>query len=37
MIVGDIRGQETSQMALAEDDHVVETLAPNLSKDLRDW
>jgi uncharacterized protein YbjT (DUF2867 family) len=28
MIVGEIRGQETSQMALAEDDHVVQTFAP---------
>ena len=29
MIVGEIRGQETSQMPLTEDDHVVQTLAPN--------
>src|SRR2546428_5761359 len=29
MIIGNVRGQETSQMPLAEDDHVVQTLAPN--------
>ena len=29
MIIGDIRSQQTSQMALAEDDDVVQTLAPN--------
>ena len=29
MIIGDIRGQEPSQMPLAEDDDVVETLAAN--------
>lgn len=29
MIVGDVRGQEPSQMPPAEDDHVVETLAPH--------
>src|SRR2546421_721041 len=29
MIIGEIGGQETSQMPLAEDDHVVQTLAPD--------
>jgi hypothetical protein len=29
IIVGEARGQETSQIPLAEDDHVVQTLAPN--------
>ena len=29
MIIGDIRRQQTSQMVLAEDDDVVQTLAPN--------
>src|SRR5436190_21565425 len=29
MIIGDIRGQQTSQMPLAQDDHVIETLAPD--------
>ena len=29
MIVGEIRGQQTSEMPLAEDDHVVQTLAPD--------
>src|SRR2546428_7486740 len=29
MIIGDIRDQETSQMPLAHDDHVVQTLAPD--------
>ena len=29
MIIGEIRGQQTSQMALAEDDDVVQTLAPD--------
>ena len=28
MIIGEIRGQQTSQMALAENDDVVQTLAP---------
>ena len=29
MIIGEIRGQQTLQMALAEDDDVVQTLAPD--------
>ena len=29
MIIGEIRGQQTSQMALAEDDYMVQTLAPD--------
>ena len=38
VIVGDVRGQEASQMSLAEDDHVVQTLAPNGSdQSLRIW
>jgi hypothetical protein len=31
MIVGEIRGQETSQMPLTENDHVVQTLAAKRS------
>ena len=29
MIIGEIRGQDTSQMALAENDDVIQTLAPD--------
>ena len=29
MIIAEMRGQQTSQMALAEDDDVVQTLAPD--------
>jgi hypothetical protein len=29
MIIGEIRGQQMSQMALAENDDVVQTLAPD--------
>lgn len=29
MIVSEVRGQEASQMPLAEDDDMVQTLAPN--------
>jgi hypothetical protein len=29
MIIGEIRGQQTSQMVLAEDDDVVQALAPD--------
>src|ERR1700687_2554243 len=38
MIIGEVRGEEPSQMPLAEDDHMVETLAPNGSdQSLRIW
>ena len=38
MIINEIAGQETSEMPLTEDDHVVETLAPQGSdQSLRIW